>query len=147
MPDLERALQVAVQAHAGQKDKSGASYIFHPIRVMMRCKTPDAKILALLHDVVEDTSVTFEELRAEGFSSESLATLRLLTHSENEPYEDYIERLSNNRSAEEVKIADLEDNADVRRLREVDERSVDRLRKYLKAYRRLVEQRDFRQTL
>lgn len=68
MATRERALQIAVQAHAGQKDKSGAAYIFHPIRVMMRCTSPEAQIVGLLHDVVEDTPVTFEELAGEGFS-------------------------------------------------------------------------------
>jgi (p)ppGpp synthase/HD superfamily hydrolase len=68
MATLERALQIAVQAHAGQKVKSGGAYIFHPIRVMMRCTIPEALIVALLHDVVEDTPVTFEELEGEGFS-------------------------------------------------------------------------------
>ncbi len=142
MPDLERALQIAVQAHAGQKDKNGAAYIFHPIRVMMRCVAPNAKIVALLHDVVEDTAVTFEQLQAEGCSAEVLSTLRLVTHLPGVPYEDYIERILADRTAIEVKIADLEDNMDVRRLRDVDDSSVKRLRKYAVAYRRLTTKRD-----
>jgi (p)ppGpp synthase/HD superfamily hydrolase len=137
MPDLERALQIAVQSHAGQKDKSGAAYIFHPIRVMMRCTTPNAKIVALLHDVVEDTAVTFEQLEAEGFSAEVLATLRLVTHHPDVPYEEYIGHIMADRTAVEVKIADLEDNSDIRRLQEIDERTVARLTKYLSAYRRM----------
>ena len=88
MPTLERALQIAVQSHAGQKDKSGAAYVFHPIRVMMRCTSADAKIAALLHNVVEDTPVTFEELAAEGFSAEVLSALRLLTHASEVPYDE-----------------------------------------------------------
>ena len=101
MPTLERALQIAVHAHAGQKDKSGAAYIFHPIRVMMRCCSPEAKIVGLLHDVVEDTPVTFEELEAEGFSKEVLAALRLLTHASEVPYADYIEHVKTNSIATE----------------------------------------------
>ncbi len=90
MPDLERALQIAVQAHAGQKDKNGAPYIFHPIRVMTRCTTPAAKIVALLHDVVEDSSVTFEQLAADGFSAALLSTLRLVTHLPEDSYDGYV---------------------------------------------------------
>lgn len=144
MPDLERALQIAVQAHAGQKDKNGAAYIFHPIRVMMRCVTPTAKMAALLHDVVEDTAVTLEQLRAEGFSEELLATVRLLTHTPEVSYDDYVEEIAKDRFALEVKIADLEDNSDIRRLQEVDEKTATRLRKYLKAYRYLTTIRDER---
>jgi (p)ppGpp synthase/HD superfamily hydrolase len=137
MATLERALQVAVQAHAGQKDKSGAAYIFHPIRVMMRCTSPEAKIVGLLHDVVEDTSVTFEELEAEGFSVDVLAALRLLTHASEVPYEDYIEQVKTHTIATEAKLADLEDNMDIRRLQEVDEKAAKRFKKYLAAYRLL----------
>lgn len=137
MPDLERALQIAVRAHAGQKDKSGAAYIFHPIRVMMRCVSPDAKIAALLHDVVEDTEVTFDDLQAEGFSATVLSALRLLTHAKDVPYEDYVQRVAVNATATEVKLADLEDNMDLRRLGEVDDRAVTRLRRYLAAHKAL----------
>src|SRR5580693_1292191 len=108
MPDLERALQIAVQAHAGQKDKNGAAYIFHPIRVMMRCTTANARIVALLHDVVEDIGVTFEQLQAAGFSREVLDTLRLVTHSPEVPYDVYIDAIMTDPTATEVKIADLE---------------------------------------
>jgi (p)ppGpp synthase/HD superfamily hydrolase len=140
MATLERALQIAVQAHAGQKDKSGAAYIFHPIRVMMRCTSPEAKIVGLLHDVVEDTSVTFEELKAEGFSKDVLAALRLLTHDSELPYEDYIQQVKTHPIATEAKLADLEDNMDIRRLQEVDEKAAKRFKKYLAAYRELQTQ-------
>lgn len=138
MPDLERALQIAVSAHAGQKDKNGASYIFHPIRVMMRCARPIAKIVALLHDVVDDTSVSFEQLQTEGLPGEVLEALRVLTHDPEVPYEQYIELIAANPLAIEVKLADLEDNSDIRRLDAIDEKTVARLRKYHQAYRRLI---------
>src|SRR5271155_2908668 len=96
MIQIERALQIAVEAHAGQKDKSGLPYAFHPIRVMMRCKSDAAKIAALLHDVVEDTPVSFDQLSAEGFSEDVLSAVRLLTHDPSVPYEDYIRELSKN---------------------------------------------------
>ena len=140
MATLERALQLAVQAHAGQKDKSGAAYIFHPIRVMMRCTSPEAKIVGLLHDVVEDTSMTFEELEAEGFSVDVLAALRLLTHASEVPYEDYIQQVKTHPIATEAKLADLENNMDIRRLQEVDEKAAKRFKKYLAAYRELQTQ-------
>ena len=142
MSTLERALQIAVQAHAGQQDKNGAAYIFHPIRVMTRCASPDGKIVALLHDVVEDTPVTFEQLRAEGFSESVLAALALLTHAPEVPYEDYVRAIAENPLAAEAKIADLEDNSDIRRLREIDDRAVARLRKYQAAYQTLTARRD-----
>lgn len=140
MATLERALQIAVQAHAGQTDKSGAAYIFHPIRVMMRCTSPAAKIVGLLHDVVEDTSVTFADLEAEGFSSEVLAALRLLTHDDAVPYPDYIDLVKANTIATEAKLADLADNMDIRRLQEVDDKAAKRFKKYLAAYRELQTQ-------
>ena len=140
MATLERALQIAVQAHAGQKDKSGAAYIFHPIRVMMRCTSPEAKIVGLLHDVVEDTAMTFEELEAEGFSVDVLAALRLLTHASEVPYEDYIQQVKTHPIATEAKLADLENNMDIRRLQEVDEKAAKRFKKYLAAYRELQTQ-------
>ena len=142
MPDLERALQIAVQAHDGQKDKNGAAYIFHPLRVMMRCAGEKAKIIALLHDVVEDTDVTFEQLVEEGFSPEILVPLRLLTHDEAVPYDDYITRIMGDAVAMEVKIADLEDNSDIRRMHEVDDEAKERLQKYHKAWKRLTAKRD-----
>lgn len=137
MATLERALQIAVQAHAGQKDKSGAAYIFHPIRVMSRCTSPAAKIVGLLHDVVEDTPVTFDELAAEGFCAEVLDALRLLTHDDAVPYADYIEQVKTHPIATEAKLADLEDNMDIRRLQEVDEKAAGRFKKYLAAHRLL----------
>ena len=138
MPTLERALQIAVQAHAGQKDRNGEAYIFHPLRVMARCSSAEARILALLHDVVEDTSVTFADLEKEGFPSSLLNTLRLLTHDESVSYDDYITQIMTDPLAVEVKLADLEDNSDIRRLQQPpEERTLARVAKYIRAYQRL----------
>jgi (p)ppGpp synthase/HD superfamily hydrolase len=142
MPDLERALHIAFQAHNGQKDKYGAPYILHPIRVMMRCKSEHAKIIALLHDVVEDTTVTFAHLKVQGFSEETVATLQLLTHEHGVSYDDYITQIMEDPVAMEVKIADLEDNSDIRRMPTVDEKAHERLEKYHKAWKRLTAKRD-----
>jgi (p)ppGpp synthase/HD superfamily hydrolase len=136
---LELALQIAVKAHAGQKDKSGEPYIFHPIRVMQRCSTPKAKIVALLHDTVEDTDVTFEDLEAASFDSGTLDTLRLVTHEKGVPYDDYIDALMHDPVAVEVKLADLEDNSDILRLKDIETKDVERLKKYLRTHRRLTD--------
>jgi len=136
---LELALQIAVKAHAGQKDKSGEPYIFHPIRVMQRCSTPKAKIVALLHDTVEDTDVTFEDLEEAGFDSGTLGTLRLVTHEKDVPYDNYIDALMHDPVAVEVKLADLEDNSDIRRLKDIGAKDVERLKKYLRTHRRLTD--------
>ena len=138
MATLERALQIAVKAHAGAKDKGGDPYAFHPIRVMLRCKNPDARIVALLHDVVEDTDVTFEDLKAEGFSDTVLAALKLVTHLPEDSYEDYVRKIAGNPIAVEVKLADLEDNSDIRRLQCLDDKAVARFKKYLRAHRFLT---------
>jgi (p)ppGpp synthase/HD superfamily hydrolase len=140
MADLERALQIAVKSHAGVKDRSGVPYIFHPIRVMLRCRNEDAKIVALLHDVVEDTDVTFEQVAAEGFSESVMAALRLVTHAPEDSYEDYVEKIAANPIAVEVKLADLEDNSDIRRLQKFDEKTAQRFGRYLRAYRFLTGQ-------
>lgn len=134
---LERALQIAVTAHAGQIDKAGQPYIFHPIRVMGRCAGLEARILALLHDTVEDTPVTFAELAQAGFPASVLDRLRLLTHDKAVPYDDYITAILGDPVAIEVKLADLADNTDLRRLSEITPRDVERLQRYLRALHRL----------
>ncbi len=141
MATLERALQIAVQAHAGQKDKSHEAYIFHPLRVMMRCFSEEAKMVALLHDVVEDTAVTMQDVASEGFSETVLSALKLVTHGPGVSYEDYIQAIAANRIATEVKLADLEDNSDLKRMQKIDDRTVARLKKYLAAHRLLTAKR------
>ena len=108
---------------------------------MARCTAPDAKIVALLHDVVEDTGWTFEQLESEGFSPAVLAALRLVTHNDGTPYDEYVDRTMTNPLAMAVKLADLEDNCDIRRLPEVDDQAVERLRRYLAAWQRLTAAR------
>lgn len=110
MATLERAIQIAAGAHAGQVDKQGQPYILHPLRVMAGVDHPDARIVAVLHDVVEDTSVTFEDLESEGFSPAVLSALRLVTHDPAEPYADYVVRCHADPLARAVKLADLTDN-------------------------------------
>lgn len=139
MSTLQRAIEIATVAHKGQFDKSGKDYIGHPLRVMEMGKTEEEKIVGVLHDVIEDTDWTFERLEAEGFSREVIAALRCITkNSENENYDDFIERVKKNPLAVAVKINDLTDNMDIRRLPYLSDKDVKRLKKYLKAYKRLT---------
>ena len=138
MSTLQRAIEIATQAHKGQLDKSGKDYIGHPLRVMEMGRTEEEKIAGILHDVVEDTSWTFEMLEAEGFSKEITDALRCVTKvSENENYADFIGRIKKNPLAAAVKLNDLTDNMDIRRLPYLSDKDVKRLKKYLKAYKRL----------
>ena len=139
MSTLKRAIEIATEAHMGQFDKSGKDYIEHPLRVMEMGKTEEEKIVGVLHDVVEDSDWTFEAFAAEGFSQEIIDALRCVTKvSENENYDDFIERVKKNPLAVAVKINDLSDNMDIRRLPYLSDKDVKRLKKYLKAYKKLV---------
>lgn len=136
---LNKAIEIATKAHQGQVDKVGQPYIGHPLRVMEMGTTEEEKIVGVLHDVVEDSDWTFERLAAEGFSTEILDALRCVTKlSESEPYDKFIQRVKANPLAVKVKINDLTDNMDIRRLVYISEKDVKRLRKYLKAYRQLL---------
>lgn len=139
MSTLERAIEIATEAHRGQFDKAGNDYICHPLRVMAAGKTTEEKIVGVLHDVVEDTDWTFERLAAEGFSPEIIEALRCVTKlSDNEPYDKFIARVKTNPLAVAVKLNDLSDNMDIRRLPYISDKDVKRLKKYLKAYKQLT---------
>jgi (p)ppGpp synthase/HD superfamily hydrolase len=134
MSTLERAIAIAAEAHTGQKNKDGDPYILHPVRVMMRVDGLPAKMAGILHDVVEDSAWTIDQLRSEGFSEEVLAAVDCLTHRKDEDYFDYVARAGANPLARKVKLADLEDNMNVMRLAEVRDRDLERVRKYHKAW-------------
>jgi (p)ppGpp synthase/HD superfamily hydrolase len=139
MSTLERAIEIATEAHRGQLDKAGCDYIEHPLRVMAAGKSLDEKIVGVLHDVVEDTNWTFEDLAAEGFSAEVIEALRCVTKlSESEPYDKFIARVKRNPLAVAVKLNDLSDNMDIRRLPYLSDKDVKRLKRYLKAYKQLT---------
>ena len=139
MSTLERAIEIATEAHRGQFDKAGNDYIGHPLRVMSAGKTTEEKIVGVLHDVVEDTDWTFERLAAEGFSAEVIGALRCVTKlSENEPYDKFIARVKENPLAVAVKLNDLSDNMDIRRLPYISDKDVKRLKKCLRAYKQLT---------
>jgi (p)ppGpp synthase/HD superfamily hydrolase len=109
-PLVFKAIKMAYNAHEGQFDKSGVPYIFHPAYLAGQMDTEDEIIVALLHDVVEDTSITFDDFTAAGFSVNAIEAIRLLTHADNSPYFDYIQRVKTNQIARKVKLADLRHN-------------------------------------
>ena len=137
---LERAIAIAAEAHAGQKDRAGAPYILHPIRLMIQMDSKDAMISSVLHDVVEDSAWTLDDLRIEGFSDEVLNAVDSLTHrdKEGEDYWDYIQRAGSDPTATKVKLADLEDNLNPDRLNEVTEKDEKRFDRYRKAQEMLL---------
>ena len=137
---LAKAINIAVEAHKEQVDKVGMPYLGHVMRVMLSGRTDAEKIVGVLHDVVEDTDWTFDALIEEGFPIEIVDALRCVTKiSDDEPYDDFIERVKTNPLAVAVKINDLIDNLDVRRLNEITDKDVMRMRKYLKAYKELTK--------
>lgn len=138
MSTIEKAIEIAVAAHKGKKDRSGADYILHPLRVMERGRSEIEKICGVLHDVVEDSEWTFEMLEDEGFSDEVISVLRCVTkESEEEDYDVFINRIAQNPIAVEVKINDLLDNMDITRFKSLNEQDLKRLNKYLKAFWKL----------
>ena len=139
VPGLEEAIALAVQAHRGQRDKAGQTYILHPLRVMLRLETDAERMVAVLHDVVEDSAWTLEQLRAAGYPEDVLGALDCLTKREGESYEAFIERVRPHALARRVKLADLEDNMDVRRLMAVTPKDAERLARYRAAWARLKE--------
>ncbi len=137
---LERAIAIAAEAHAGQKDRAGAPYILHPIRLMIQMDSENAMMAAVLHDVVENSVWTLDDLRKEGFSNEVLNAVDSLTHrdKEGEDYWDYIQRAKSDPIAIKVKLADLEDNLNPDRLNEVTEKDEKRFDRYRKAQEMLL---------
>ena len=135
---LDRAIELAKQHHEGQTDKAGKPYIEHPLRVMNQVESEEEKIVAVLHDIVEDTDISLDDLRNEGFSEKVVSAVECLTKQDGENYDSYIERISFNPLAVKIKLADLEDNRDLTRLPEVTDKDLERLEKYDKALEKLT---------
>ena len=135
---LDRAIELAKQHHEGQTDKAGNPYIEHPLRVMNQVESEEEKIVAVLHDIVEDTDISLDDLRNEGFSEEVVSAVECLTKQDGENYDSYIERISFNPLAVKIKLADLEDNRDLTRLPEVTDKDLERIEKYDKALEKLT---------
>jgi len=138
MSKLEEAIQLATQLHKGQVDKAGADYITHPLRVMNAVTGETQKIVAVLHDTLEDTPITFQELEQQ-FGEAIAQAIAALSRQEQEDYFDFIERVKQNPIALQVKIADLQDNMNLSRLKTVTQKDLDRIAKYQKALQMLQE--------
>ena len=130
MSTLERAIEIAAQAHAGQMDKAGQPYILHPLRVMLSVQTQSERITAVLHDVVEDTSVAVDDLRAEGFAPEVIEAVMALTKRDGEGRLTAAKRAADNAIARNVKLADVTDNMNLGRITHPTEKDHARVREY-----------------
>jgi len=139
MTTLERAISIACKAHENQKDKAGEPYILHPLRVMLNMKEEHQKIVAVLHDVIEDTSIEFSDLKKEGFSDIVLESLQCLTRNKDENYNHYIDKIKENKTALQVKLSDLSDNMNISRLKKVSDHDMERLKKYHRAWHELSQ--------
>lgn len=140
--NTKRAIKLAYEAHAGQTDKSGLPYIHHPLHLAEQMQDESTTILALLHDVVEDTQYSIEDIEAMGFDREITDALRLMTHDQRVPYMEYVEKLKKNPLARTVKLADLRHNSDISRLNEVTEKDLKRIEKYRAAIELLERETD-----
>ena len=144
----KKAMKIAYAAHMGQTDRQGLPYIYHPLHLAEQMQTEDTCVAALLHDVVEDTDMTFEELEKSGFTQVQMEAVRLLTHipkeglsGEEEILEDYFEYVKKIKASEvarAVKLADLEHNSDLTRLDNVTDKDMKRCEKYKKAAEMLL---------
>jgi (p)ppGpp synthase/HD superfamily hydrolase len=133
MSDLTTAIKIACDVHADQKDKAGEPYILHPLRLMQRFKDKSTMIVAVLHDVIEDSQHDLGFLKAQRFDEGILEAVDAITKRKDEAYIDFIERLSFNDMAVKVKIEDLKDNLDLTRLKSIDSKDLERIDKYHKA--------------
>lgn len=131
--NTKKAMKLCFKAHKDQVDKSGMPYVFHPFHVAEQMTDEATTIVALLHDVVEDTDYTLEDIAAEGFGKDILEAVALMTHEDDIPYLDYVAKLKENPIARAVKLADLAHNSDLSRIGEIDEETKQRLEKYKKA--------------
>ncbi len=133
MSDLETAIRLATEAHAGQIDKAGQPYILHPLKLMLKFQSEEEMIAAVLHDVVEDSSLTLEYLIDTGFSTTIVEAVACLTKKKGESYEDFIMRLSSNELARKIKIEDIKDDLDLTRLTKITDKDLARVEKYHRA--------------
>ena len=139
MSNLARAIEIAASAHLHQTRKNGSPYVLHPLRLMFQCTGEEQQIVAVLHDVVEDSDWTMEQIKQEGFSEEVVTALKLVTHEEGVPYEEYVMKIAENPIARAVKMADLQDNINLLELPELSENSLLRVQKYHRAWNLLQD--------
>lgn len=139
MSTIEKAVEIAAKHHAGGVDKAGAPYLFHPLRLMFAVKTPFQQMAAVLHDVVEDTPVTLEDLRDEGFHVDVIDAIEALTKRTGESRIEAAARAAANPIARVVKLADVTDNMDLGRIAEPTDKDFERLKEYVKVKKLLIE--------
>ena len=130
MSSIEKAIAIAVEAHKGQEDKAGDPYILHPLRVMFQMETREEMIAAVLHDVLEDTPITPDQLKEKGFSETVLEALDSVTKKAGEKYEDFVQRAALHPIGKKIKLADLRDNMDLSRLEKITDQDIERVKKY-----------------
>ncbi|MBR2970958.1 MAG: bifunctional (p)ppGpp synthetase/guanosine-3',5'-bis(diphosphate) 3'-pyrophosphohydrolase [Clostridia bacterium] len=135
----KKALRLCFDAHKNQVDKTGLPYVFHPFHLAEQMTDEISTVCALLHDVVEDTEYTFDDIRNMGFPQEVIEVLRLLTHDHGVPYMEYVKKISTNTIAKQVKLADLRHNSDLSRMDIIDEKALSRTQKYKQAIELLSE--------
>jgi len=131
---IEKSLEIALKAYAGQTDKAGTTYILHPLRLMSKMETDEEMSVALLHDVIEDSDITADDLLADGIPSTVVTAVQCLTKNKGENYEAFIIRVLENKLATKIKKVDIEDNINVLRLNSVGEKDLERIAKYHKAW-------------
>jgi (p)ppGpp synthase/HD superfamily hydrolase len=136
---FEKAIKIALKAHKGKTDKGGNPYILHPLRIMTSMDTLEEKITAILHDVIEDSDISVEYLTKHKFPESITNAITLLSKTKNQNYDDYIKEIKKNKLATKVKIADLEDNMNLSRLKSITEKDKQRLLKYKTAYNNLIK--------
>lgn len=141
-PLTKKALKISFNAHKDQLDKSGIPYVYHPYELATQMTTEAETCVALLHDVVEDTPITFDDLIAEGFGEDIIEALRLMTHNDDTPYFDYVRKIKNNPIAKNVKLADLRHNSTESRLDKITEKDIERKNKYKYAIEILLGNED-----
>lgn len=134
---ISKSIEIAIRAHAGQFDKSGESYILHPLRVMHKLKSEEEICTAILHDVIEDSNISENELLIAGIPPKIVTAVKCLSRIKNETYEDFINRVLQNELAIKIKHADIEDNMNLMRLTSLTDADVKRIKKYHKAWMRL----------
>ena len=139
-PLTKRAILFAFDAHRGQYDKSGLPYIAHPLHVAESMETEDECVVALLHDVLEDTDITVEDLTRIGISDRQIAALKLLCHDDSVPYLEYVQSIRVDPIARKVKLADLHHNSDLTRLNVITTQDIERVEKYKQAIEILLNQ-------
>ena len=139
----KKALKLCFEAHKDQVDKTDMPYVFHPFHLAEQMDDEISTVCALLHDVVEDTDVTFENLLEMGFPKQVIEVLKLLTHESSVPYMDYVKNISFNPIATKVKIADLTHNSDMTRMKQtdIDEWALKRAEKYRQAIALLTDKK------